>query len=82
MAPYPGSHKWTPGVVVQPHCAPQSYIVDRGGKKFHRNSQHLRASTTAANQSRHAMCDERETPGPPAAKEQQPSLAPPEQLIM
>ena len=79
-APYPGSHKWTPGVVVRPHCAPRSYIVDSGGKRFCRNSQHLRASTAAANQSRHMMCDEpwRETPGLPAVKEPQPPPAPPE----
>jgi len=82
MAPYPGSHKWMPGVVVQPHCAPRSYIVDSGGRKFRRNSQHLHASTAAANQSRLVMCDDhwRETPGPHAAKEPQPPPAPPELL--
>uniref|UniRef100_A0A3B1K366 Gypsy retrotransposon integrase-like protein 1 n=1 Tax=Astyanax mexicanus TaxID=7994 RepID=A0A3B1K366_ASTMX len=58
MAPYPGSSKWTPGVIIQPHSAPRSYIVDSGGKKFRRNSQHLRASTAVANRSRHFVCDE------------------------
>lgn len=51
IAPYPGSSKWTPGVVVQPHSAPRSYIVESGGRRFRRNSQHLRASTASSSQS-------------------------------
>lgn len=79
MTPYPGNQRWTPGVIVQPHSAPQSYIVDTGVKVFCRNSQHLRASTEATNQSRHVLCDdERQPPEPPAAKEQQPPAVPPD----
>lgn len=76
IAPYPGSSKWTPGVVVQPHSAPRSYIVESGGRRFRRNSQHLRASTAAANQSRHVIVDE---PWPETSMaEQKPTPATPE----
>lgn len=81
MAPYPGNQRWTPGVTVQPHSAPPSYIVDTGGNVFCRNSQHLCASTAAANQLRHVLCDDEpwcQPSEPPAAKEQQPPAAPPD----
>ncbi|KAL7395306.1 hypothetical protein ABVT39_014186 [Epinephelus coioides] len=53
MQPYPGSHKWSPGVVVKPHSAPRSYVVDCGNKEYRRSSQHLCKSTAAANHPRH-----------------------------
>lgn len=40
IAPYPGSDKWTTGVVVQPHSAPRSYIVESGVRQLRLNSQH------------------------------------------
>lgn len=79
MAPYPGSQKWTPAVVVQPHSAPRSYVVDSGGKLYRRNAQHLRTSTATANKSRHVpSVDEpwQEPPETPAAETQQPTACP------
>uniref|UniRef100_A0A3Q3EFZ3 Uncharacterized protein n=1 Tax=Labrus bergylta TaxID=56723 RepID=A0A3Q3EFZ3_9LABR len=58
MQPYPGNPKWSPAVVIQKHTAARSYIVDCGRKEFCRNSQHLRRSTSVANQSRHFPSDE------------------------
>lgn len=53
MQPFPGSHTWTPAVVVRQHCAPRSFVVSSGDKQYRRTSQHLRHSTPAANCSRH-----------------------------
>ncbi|KAF7643789.1 hypothetical protein LDENG_00233150 [Lucifuga dentata] len=58
MELYPGNSRWSPAVVIRPHDAPRSYIVDSGSKEFRRNCQHLRRSTAVANQSRHIRCDE------------------------
>lgn len=81
MAPYPGNQKWSPAVVVQPHSAPRSYIVDSGGKFLRRTSQHLRTSTATANQTRHIIPDEEPWSEPPetsVGKEQQCATAPPD----
>ena len=58
MQPHPGSHTWTPAVVVRQHSSPRSYVVDSGNKEYRRNSQHLRTSTPAANRPCHWMHDE------------------------
>ncbi|KAK0156522.1 Apoptosis-stimulating of p53 protein 1 [Merluccius polli] len=58
MQPHPGSHTWSPAVVVRQHIAPRSYVVDSGNKEYRRNSQHLRASTPAANRPRHWIREE------------------------
>uniref|UniRef100_A0A3B3HY91 Gypsy retrotransposon integrase-like protein 1 n=1 Tax=Oryzias latipes TaxID=8090 RepID=A0A3B3HY91_ORYLA len=81
MAPHPGNQKWSPAVVVRPHSAPRSYIVDSEGKLFRRTRQHLRTSTAAANISRHTMPNEEpwcEPAGTPEAKEEQCAVAPSE----
>uniref|UniRef100_A0AAV2LJY6 Uncharacterized protein n=1 Tax=Knipowitschia caucasica TaxID=637954 RepID=A0AAV2LJY6_KNICA len=78
MAPHPGKHNWSPAVVVQPHSAPRSYVVDSGGKLYRRTSQHLRNSTETAHQPRHVTPDEepwREPPVTSAAEEQSPTVA-------
>ncbi len=53
LQPYPGNHKWSPGVVVRQHCAPRSYVVDCGSKEYRCNIQHLRKSTAKENEARH-----------------------------
>ena len=58
MAPYPGHRTWTPGVILQPHCTPRSYVVESGGRQFRRTRQHLRISTPAANRLRHEVVNE------------------------
>uniref|UniRef100_A0A3B3BGB0 Integrase catalytic domain-containing protein n=1 Tax=Oryzias melastigma TaxID=30732 RepID=A0A3B3BGB0_ORYME len=81
MAPHPGNRKWSPAVVVKPHSAPRSYIVDSKGKLFRRNIQHLRTSTSAANLLRHTMPNEEpwcEPAGTPEVKEDQYAAAPSE----
>ncbi|KAK0131334.1 hypothetical protein N1851_033983 [Merluccius polli] len=45
-------------IVVRQHIAPRSYVVDSGHKEYRRNSQHLRASTPAANRPRHWIREE------------------------
>ncbi|KAJ8366207.1 hypothetical protein SKAU_G00150380 [Synaphobranchus kaupii] len=84
MQPYPGHQRWTPGVIVQQHDAPRSFVVESGGKTFRRNSQHLRTSTAAANRSRHVWCDDElwhERPETTVPKEQQPPAAPPNSTL-
>ena len=58
MAPYPGHRTWTPGVILQPHCTPRSYVVESGGRQFRHTRQHLRTSTPTANWSRHEVVNE------------------------
>ncbi|KAL2085061.1 hypothetical protein ACEWY4_020579 [Coilia grayii] len=53
MQPFPGSHTWTPAVVVRQHSAPRSFVVSSGDKQYRRTSQHLRHSTPTANCSWH-----------------------------
>lgn len=54
MQPFPGSHTWTPAVVVQQHSAPRSFVASSGDKQYRRRtSQHLRHSTPVVNCSRH-----------------------------
>ncbi|KAL0153751.1 hypothetical protein M9458_050972 [Cirrhinus mrigala] len=76
MQPYPGSSKWSPGVVVKPYSAPRSYVVECGGKQYRRNSQHLRRSTAAANSPRHYMCDDQWTEPPSLSEESHTSCFP------
>ncbi|XP_077394993.1 visual pigment-like receptor peropsin isoform X1 [Festucalex cinctus] len=82
MAPYPGSPRWSPGVILRSHTAPRSYVVESGGKQFRRTSQHLRTSTPIANRSRRTICSESwsEVPerAPPAMAQ---SPAPPELCV-
>jgi hypothetical protein len=49
MAPYGGNQQWKPAVVLQPHSAPRSYLVQSGDKVYRRTSRHLRHSTRGAN---------------------------------
>ncbi|KAL7393165.1 hypothetical protein ABVT39_007388 [Epinephelus coioides] len=81
MQPYPGSHKWSPGVVIKQHNVPRSYVVDCGNKEYRHNSQHLRKSTAAANHPRHWICQEpwTETSGLP---EKEPRLPAPTELSL
>lgn len=58
MQPHPGYSKWSPAVVVKPHSAPRSYIVSCGDKYYRCNVQHLRPSTSSANQPRHRISSE------------------------
>ena len=51
MATYPGSKEWSPGVVVNHHQSPRSYVVQSGGRNYRRNRQDLRHSTHGANTS-------------------------------
>ena len=51
MAPYPGSKEWSPGVIVNHHQSPRSYVVQSGGRNYRRNRQDLRQSTHGANTS-------------------------------
>ncbi len=56
--PYPGNHKWSPGVVVRWHCTPISYVVNCGSKEYRRNIQHPRKSTAKANEAYHRPVNE------------------------
>ena len=79
MEPFPGNRKWTPAVVVQPHSAPRSYVVDSGGKLYRRTSQHLRNSTANANMPRHVPSDEepwQESQPTPTVAVEQPTASP------
>lgn len=67
MQLYPGNTRWSPGVVVRPHSAPRSYIVESRNKEYCHNSQHLQSSMPAANQSRHGVQQE------PWTEQQDPS---------
>jgi transposase InsO family protein len=50
VAPFPGRKEWTPGVIVEHHKSPRSYIVKCGnGKKYRRNRKFLRLSTHEGN---------------------------------
>ena len=51
MAPYPGSKEWSPGVIVNHHQSPRSYVVQSGGRNYRQNRQDLRQSTHGANTS-------------------------------
>ena len=53
MAPFPGSSKWSPGVVVETHSSPRSYVVQSGNRNYRRNRQDLRPATQSANQPEH-----------------------------
>ena len=43
MAPLPGSKKWLPGKVVEPHENPRSYVVQIKNRRYRRNRTHLRS---------------------------------------
>lgn len=79
MQPFPGSHTWTPAVVVRQHSAPRSFVVSSGDKQYRRTSQHLRHSTPAANCSRHWMQEEPWTEPPDHAASEKLSPTPSEQ---
>ena len=48
MAPFPGSNKWQPAIVVSRHQSPRSYVIEHNGRKYRRNRRHLRLSTIGA----------------------------------
>jgi hypothetical protein len=50
MSPMPESKVWQPGVVLQHHETPKSYIVQSGQRVLRRNRRHLRTSTATAGQ--------------------------------
>ena len=50
MSPFPGTKNWVPATIVRHHEEPRSYVVDREGRKYRRNRQHLRLATHKANE--------------------------------
>ncbi|XP_052809379.1 uncharacterized protein K02A2.6-like [Mya arenaria] len=52
ISPNPNSQnpgKWTPGIVVEKHDKPRSFVVQSGNRLYRRNRKHLRLATEGAN---------------------------------
>jgi transposase InsO family protein len=49
LAPHPGCKTWSPGVALEHHPSPRSYLVQSGGRTYRRNRCDLREATHTAN---------------------------------